>query len=177
MIEQFINAFKEIENPTFSSVHDLKVWQGKAKNIIVRSYGENSIQEKQIKEINFKSYADYSNNLKSCSKKHASELIGGFISDLEKFGMPIKREKKHSEGIQISINQNQTQTINLNIIFDALKEELTRKQIKELEEVINSDNKLENKKTNLINKLKSFGSDILTNVIANILTNPGLLGG
>ncbi|MFV8367160.1 hypothetical protein [Flavobacterium sp. XS1P27] len=185
MIDKYITAFNEVKCPRILNSQDLNVWQGKAINIIVRVYGENSIQEEQIKNVLFQRYASYSinghtsggaNNAKLCEKQ-ATEIIEGFISDLSTFGMPSQRVAEKNGAINISINQNQNQTINLNVILDSLKEELTGKQIKELEEVINTDEMPENKKSKIINKLKSFGSDVVTNIVANILTNPSIFGG
>lgn len=62
------------------------------------------------------------------------------------------------------------ENINIEIIKNAL-EQLEPQQRKELNEALNKkDNKA------IFEKLKSFGSDVLTNVVASIITNPGLFG-
>ncbi len=38
MIEKYIKAFHEICNPKISNGEELKAWQGKAINVIVRVY-------------------------------------------------------------------------------------------------------------------------------------------
>lgn len=184
MIDKYISSLKTLDNQKFSSFENLKAWQGKAINVLVRVYGENSIQEEQVKNIHYQRYASYSingesfgggNNLRLCENQ-ASEVINGFISDLETFGLPTARIKE-SNGINISLNQTQNQTVNLNLILEAIKEELTGKQTKELDEILKSDEEPEEKKSRVLGKLKSFGSDVLSNIIANIITNPAIYGG
>ena len=182
MIEKFIEAFKVVSNPKISNGEELKAWQGKAINTIVRVYGNDSIQEQQIKNVFFETYTTYytarqnfggGNNSELCQKQ-ASEIINGFITDLSTFGLPQERIMEKSNGIHISVNQNQHQTIKLKIIFDSIKDELNGKQVKEVEEILNEALPSESKKVKLIEKLKSFGSDIVTNIVANILTNPAI---
>lgn len=99
------------------------------------------------------------NNSKLCSKQ-AAEVIGGFISDLTTFGMPSKRVVEKSSGINISVNQHQHQTVEIKLIRDLIEDELTGKQVKEIEEVLKEDTPPENKKSKVLQKLKSFGSDV-----------------
>lgn len=182
MVEKFIEAFKEIANPQIRNGEELKAWQGKAINIIVRVYGENSIQEQQIINVQFQTYSSIhvngktfggGNNSSQCEKQ-AFEVINGFISDLTTFGLPAQRVVEKTSGINISVNQHQHQTVELRLILDSIKDELTGKQIKEIEDVLKENESPENKKTKLVQKLKSFGSDIASNIVANILTNPNL---
>lgn len=183
MIEKYIKALHKISNPEISNGEELKAWQGKAINVIIRVYGENSIQEEQIKNIYFETYDKFiqkgqtilggGNNSEAC-KKQASEVIKGFIDDLTSFGMPAERKHEISNGINISISQNQNQTIKLKLIYDSIKDELTGKQLKEIDDVLKETGTSETKKTKLITKLKSFGADVASNIIANILTNPNL---
>lgn len=182
MIEKFIEAFKEISIPQISNGEELRAWQGKAINTVVRVYGEDSIQEQQIKNVFFERYSSMyvggqsfggGNNSKLCEKQ-ASEVISGFISDLINFGLPEQRIVEKTNGINISVNQHQNQTVKLKVIFDLVKDELTGKQMKEIEEVLTEVESPENKKNKLIQKLKSFGSDVVTNIVASILTNPNI---
>ena len=48
-----------------------------------------------------------------------------------------------------------------------------KEQIKELKEIVAEENNdLQKARPNILAKLKEFGVDILSNVVANILTNP-----
>jgi hypothetical protein len=184
MIEKYIIALQEIEKPKIADDYDLKVWQGKAINTVVRIYGTDSIQEKQIKNVIYKrnpggSIDGYSwggeNNAEHCQKQ-ASEIIKGLISDLKAFGLP-EPKKPIQNDINISLTQHQNQTVQIHFIWESVKDELTGKQIKELEKVINSQESLTSKKIKILEKLKGFGGDVLTNIVANILTNPAIFGG
>lgn len=117
---------------------------------------------------------DGGNNLKECQTL-AQEIIKGFISYISTFGIPDKKENNNS-GINISLNQSQNQTVSVKILWDSIKDELTGKQAKEIEEIINSSDQPENKKKNIIDKVKSFGLDIASNIIASVLTNPSIYG-
>jgi hypothetical protein len=178
MTEKIISSFKEIEIPIFVSEYDLKSWKSKAINILVRVYGENSKQEKSIDAIKFTRYVRINgigggDNLKHCEKE-AQEIIKGFISDITNFGLPEKRETQNA-GISISLSQNQN--ININIIWETIKDVLTGKQAKEIEEIINGNDESEAKKEKIMEKIKSFGLDIASNIISGLLTNPSIYGG
>lgn len=97
--------------------------------------------------------------------------------------LPIEPEIKPqipnpTNNIQITNNQTVSQQITLNIFLEAIKDELTGKQVKELKEVL-KDYKSEPEltKTKIIDKIKGFGDNVLSNIIANILTNPSIYGG
>ncbi len=70
-------------------------------------------------------------------------------------------------------SQNQVQTIAVELFLEAIKDDLTGRQIKELKEVVATSNgDLQKARPRIIEKLKSFGADVASNVVANILTNP-----
>lgn len=87
--------------------------------------------------------------------------------------------KKNSEtNITIHNTQNNTQNIVFNLIIDAIKDEITGKELKELKELLKEyENKPQKDKSKIVDKIKNFGADVLSNMIANILTNPQLYNG
>ncbi|SDM35295.1 hypothetical protein [Chryseobacterium taihuense] len=182
MQDNFIEALNEIKEVNIVDEYSLKVWKSRAVNIIVRIYGNESKQEEQIKSINFRKYISINgsgggNNSKNCNEQ-AKGLIDGFINDIKRFGLP-KKEKTidhHTQGINITLNQNQqqNQSIKLNVILEALQDELNGKQLKEIQEIIDNNESIEEKKDSIINKITSFGSGLASNILANILTNPEL---
>jgi len=189
MIDKYIQELQTLENQTINSKYDLQPWQVKAVNIVARVYGENSKQEEQIKEINFESYpvtgiyiggkfsgGGGGNNGRQCEKQ-VQEIIKSFIKDLKTFGTPEPKKHEKSDRINISVNQSQNQTLNVNVIWESIKGELTGKQLKEFEEIISENNKPDLKKKKIFEKLKSFGTDVASNIIAGILTNPAVYGG
>ena len=78
--------------------------------------------------------------------------------------------------INITQNTNQSTKINLSLIIETIQDELNGKQLKELQEIIQSEENSENKKNKIVDKLKKFGTDVATNIVAGILTNPNIYG-
>ena len=100
--------------------------------------------------------------------------------------VPQNSEKQTGNGVNITTNvsntntqsQNQEQSLAIDIFLEAIKDDLTGKQIKELKEILAESGNDEGKARNgIIEKLKSFGSDVAANIVANILTNPIIGGG
>ena len=83
---------------------------------------------------------------------------------------------ENGQKIHLNVFQtnNNTQKINLSVILNQLEKELSSNQIEELQNILNSNSP--DKKQKVLNKLKSFGSDVCANIIAGILTNPGIFG-
>lgn len=99
-----------------------------------------------------------------------------FISKIE--NEQESNDNNISPIININNTQNQTQSqmIAVNIFVDAIRDELTGNQIKEIQAIFEQvDNPIDSKKK-IIEKLKSFGENVLTNIIANIITNPSVWG-
>lgn len=93
---------------------------------------------------------------------------------------PLENIKEtDSEGGKKSINihniQNNQNSVNINLIIENIKNELSASQFEEIK-IIKDDNNLDekSKKEKIIEKLKSFGSDVASNILAGILTNPSL---
>lgn len=72
-------------------------------------------------------------------------------------------------------NQTQSQEIAINIFIEAIKDELTGRQLKEIKDIISEERDKIKRKDKIIQKLKSFGEDILSNIVANLITNPSIL--
>lgn len=80
--------------------------------------------------------------------------------------------------ISIINNNSNIQNVVLDVFVESIKDELTGKQQKMLKEIVSDDGKTEDeKRDSLIDKLKSFGGDVLSNIIANIITNPAIAQG
>ena len=105
-------------------------------------------------------------------------MIDGLIKEIQRFGLPELIVKKES-GLNINITQSQNQEtkINLSLFIESIQEELTGNQLKELQSIFGDDKlEREDKKSIIIDKLKKIGTDLATNILANILTNPTLFG-
>ena len=100
--------------------------------------------------------------------------------------VPQKTKEQTGKGVSVITNvnntnsqsQNQEQSLAIDMFLEAIKDDLTGKQIKELREVLAaSGNDEEKARSGIIEKLKSFGSNVAANIVANILTNPIIGGG
>ena len=77
-----------------------------------------------------------------------------------------------------SQTQSQEQSLAVELFIEAIKDDLTGRQIKELKAVVEeADNDLQKARPGILAKLKEFGGDVSSNIIANILTNPMIWGG
>ena len=95
-----------------------------------------------------------------------------------------KKSERDSINVTTTINntnnqsQIQEQSLTVNLFLEAIKDDLTGRQIKELKAVVSdADNDLQKARPNILAKLKEFGNDVASNIVANILTNPIIWGG
>jgi uncharacterized protein (UPF0371 family) len=98
----------------------------------------------------------------------------------------LEKNEKQKDGINVtttinntnSQSQKQEQSLAIDLFIDAIREDLTGRQIKELKSVVaDADNDLQKARPGIITKLKEFGTDVASNIVANILTNPMIWGG
>ena len=107
------------------------------------------------------------------------------IKGVESVGLPVSKSEKMSAVINNNNNnnmsqtqsqsQNQMQEIAITIFLDSIKDELTGRQMKEIKEIVDQEEDVNQAKPKIIEKLISFGGDVLSNIIANIITNPTIL--
>lgn len=133
-----LEAFNELKSETekINSEESLTDWKNKATNVIVRIYGADSKPEKQIANLKYIWYVDGGNNV-SNRKTQAFNLIDGLIKEIERFGLPEKTILGNENmNINITQNSNQSTKIHLSLIIDSIQDELTGKQLKELQEIL-----------------------------------------
>ena len=86
-----------------------------------------------------------------------------------------QQRKQPSIIINNTNSQSQNQVINIDLFTKAIEDVLTVSQIKELKKVVEEENgDVVKAKPKLIEKLKSFGENLSSNIVANILTNPAI---
>lgn len=74
--------------------------------------------------------------------------------------------------------QSQELSIAAQLFIEAIKDNLTGRQIKELKTIVaDADNDVQKTRPIIIDKLKSFGADVASNIVANLLTNPVIWSG
>ncbi len=109
------------------------------------------------------------------------QLVNEVISEIKSVGLPKPKIDKMSAVINNNNNMSQTQSQNqmqevaITIFLDSIKDELTGRQMKEIKEIVDQEEDVNQAKPKIIDKLKSFGGDVLSNIIANIITNPTIL--
>lgn len=160
-----------------SSDFDLEGWKSSSIVILSRIFGDNYSGIKAIENIKYSGggIGDvHWDNLTSC-KKQGKDILGACITELETFGQP-EQKKKENSGININLTQNQNQTVNVSLLISTLQDELTGSQLREVTELMKIEEPQSEKKKKIIEKIKSFGSDVASNIIANILTNPNIWG-
>ena len=90
-----------------------------------------------------------------------------------------KSKSKNAINVVTTINnsniqsQSQEQSLDVKLFLEAIKDDLTGHQINDLKSVVaKADNDLKKARPGIFAKLKEFGADVASNIVANILTNP-----
>ena len=110
--------------------------------------------------------------------------ILGILRAIKQLPSEPKKNLNLEKGTNVTINnlqqntQNNTQEIIFKIFLEAVQDELTGKEMKELKEILSEfDKEPEKTKLRLLDKLKKFGGNVLSNILANIITNPNVYSG
>lgn len=113
----------------------------------------------------------------------------GILKALAKIPSVISDNSQDNKGngaIQVTANinnsncqtQSQQQLLAVELFLEAIKDDLTGRQIKELKTVVaEAGNDLQKARPGIIEKLKSFGTDVASNIVANLLMNPAIWAG
>ncbi|AQX51846.1 hypothetical protein [Elizabethkingia anophelis] len=181
MIEKQIELIKRQISKLDDDDFDINAWKSSTTVILGRIFGETYPGIKEINKIQYKSggiattnASSFWNNLESCIKQ-GKDILEACITELEIFGLPEKKQNEQS-GININLTQNQNQSVNINLLVSALEDELTVSQFREVNDLMKTDEPKSEKKRKIIDKIKSFGNDVASNILANILTNPNIWG-
>lgn len=100
-------------------------------------------------------------------------LIDIVICEVKALGIPKRKEAEdHSLNVSVSQTQeqNQHQSVIVNNLLEAVKDELTGKQRKEILEIAKGKTPEEARKS-IYERIKEYGSDISASIVANLLTN------
>lgn len=142
---------------------NLEAWKSFTIVILARIFGDNSQKIKQIENIEY-DYSSWSlrdtsgmSHMDQC-KKLARQIIEASILEIEMLGLPGKDTSKEAK-------------FNMDIIVNAIKNELSSSEFNELKKLIDSGETLEVLRKKIADKLIVFGSNISPKIVANILTN------
>ena len=105
--------------------------------------------------------------LKSC------EIYGRIEPEETKVSAPLVSISNNNNNL--SQSQEQITNITIEIFIEAIKDEIKGKELKALRSIV-EENKgdIEKAKPAILDKIKSFGEATMTNIIANIITNPSI---
>lgn len=111
--------------------------------------------------------------------KYLKEMVGILVSCKEipnhvKQQKEAKQEPPSAVTVNVNQSQSQNQTQEINIFLESIADEITGKQYKELKSIAQEEPNPEKSKQKIVEKLKSFGGDVLSNIVANIITNPSV---
>lgn len=90
--------------------------------------------------------------------------------------------RKEAINITTTINNSQSQTqeqsLAVQLFVEAIKDELTGRQIKELKSIVEeAGSDLQKARFGILTKIKELGLDVASNILANIITNPSIWTG
>lgn len=160
------------------------------KSILERYYDKDSAPIKQVElllqysRILQKTIKDNAPISPRCSVKYLAEdskaLIDSVVEEVKTIGLPPSRDVAVSKDINITntLIQNQTQYQNLltSVFIEAIKDELTGKQCKELLGIVHQCKTPEEAHRSFVEKIKEYGVNVSASIVANILTNPQIWG-
>jgi hypothetical protein len=176
-----ITTVKAIESlqsrlDALKSIHDsqrFNEWKVRTLATLAHVFGEEHSHYKALQNIIAFHYTDITTQAIGISK----ELMLSLIENLKNFDFPKENENPNN-GVIVSVNQSnqQSQSTQVSISFEFFIEilhgELRTSEIEELKEILQSSMEPKVKKKNFVDKIKSFGSDVASNILANLLTSP-----
>lgn len=157
----------------YIDIDDLNHW----KHIVIRFLSDNYKGDRSISD--FEKAVEIFEANKTIDQ--LSALIG-VLKAIESIPQKIQKPiaKVSTTGVNVNVTQSQQQTQqqsqSVQLFLEAIKDELTGKQQKELESLAKEELPEDEKRTKIIDKITSFGSDVAANIIANIVTNPIIWG-
>ena len=156
-----------VENET-----QYQIWKSKSIRLL-------NINFKDDIEVNAFIEAAKSFDKSHYTPKYLKRMVGILISckDIPNNAKGEEKKKQDSHSaVMVTVNQSQTQNQSqeINIFLDSIADELTGKQYKELKAIAHEEPNPEKSKQKIVEKLKSFGGDVLSNILANIVTNPSV---
>lgn len=122
----------------------------------------------------------------TCDKKitpNQQNKLLAILEAFEKYPQVIENNKVLNQSANINIHssisntntQSQSQNQEIKILLKSLKDELSVSQLEELKQVVDEEKgDLEKAKPKLMDKIKSFGENVASNILANIITNPAI---
>lgn len=145
---------------------DLEAWKKYTIIILARIFGDTSQKVRQIEgiEYDFSSWSlrdttGSSSYIDTC-KKLGMEILEASIEELKTFGLP---------------EQDTSSNAIFDAVMEALEDELKGHQFKEIRKILQSASSPKVKRSNILEKLKSYGNEVSTEVLAKILSTQAVI--
>lgn len=157
MAEKEIALLKEQISRLDEKKFDLEAWKNHTTIFLERIFGKDSSKIKMLKELHY-DYSSWSLRDTAASGKtkdkdpvrqQAEEILRAAIAELESLGLPQGKPEKDK-------------------VWELLQDELTGKQVKEIEALLASEDA--EKIAKIADILENLGADNLSNIIAKLLT-------
>jgi hypothetical protein len=140
---------------------DLNAWKNFTTLLLERIFGQKTKKVDAIRKVRYdqgswvlRDETGYTNSVDAC-KKLGREILEEAIVELDTFGTP----------------EETGNTISFDVILEALQDELTGSQFREIKEAINEKRQIKDLKKILVTKLKGFDSEGIYAIVAHILSN------
>lgn len=150
----------------------------KWKNIVIRFLTASYSGDRCVK--------DFEEKAESFSKNFNPNIFDDILGLLESCRaipiLPLVQKaptSKIDKSIHVNVTQSQSQeqSFAINIFLEAIKDEITGRQLKELKSIAQEESNPEKAKSKILEKVKSWGENISASIIANIITNPTIWAG
>lgn len=147
-----------------------QTWINSVRRVTLNNYSQESQEYKNINGIGL-------------NPKNMAYMVG-LLCSIKNIPLSTSQTKEPSINLSLNstnINHNnntQNQNLTIEVFIDIIKDELTGVQLKELNAILkNHKDEPETAKSKVVEKLKSFGSDLISNILANIITTPSVWSG
>ena len=141
---------------------DLEAWKKYTIVLLARIFGDESQKIKQVENIEY-DYSSWSlrdttgsNSYLDTCKKLGKEILQASIDEIETLGLPTGGDSSDELFLALS---------------EALQDEMKGSQFKEVKQILSSTDSQETKKDKILEKLKSYGSEMSFMILSNILTS------
>ena len=148
-------------------------WKEKAKRYLDINFPE----DKHIAE--FESLCN-EKDLEPAQQQRLVAILEAFV-EFPSIIKCVERTPRNGVNVNTTINntntqsQQQSQQQSIEILIKALEDQLSVSQLKEIKQVVEeAKGDLEKAKPKLIDKIKSFGENVASNILANIIANPAI---
>jgi len=175
-LENSFSKLVDIKEVNHSNKNVIEGWKSATLTIVERIFGSNSQHVKAISDMHLRksmvstgsnSWADvyYLDEFKKC----ASDIINSMTEEIKGFGLPEKPSTENKNGISIINKISQHQHVELNLIFDAIRDELPPVKFKEMQEIAESDEPKEGKLQKIKEILQKTGIEVVSSTLAKVI--------